>query len=89
VRKRYSRRQLSSFEKRFGADDCTRFLGEAVEYATFNVRRGKARISSGCDSRPATWSLQPVAIGAAVEVTKPPEPSMERVASATPRAGRP
>ena len=28
-----------------------------------------------------TQSLQPVAIGAAVEVTKPPEPSMQRVAS--------
>ena len=28
---------------------------------------------------PGNWSLQPVAIGAAVEVTKPPEPSMERV----------
>jgi hypothetical protein len=29
---------------------------------------------------PGSWSLQPVAIGAAVEVTKPSEPSMERVA---------
>ena len=55
----------------------------------FVCARGKARIFSGCNSRPATRSLQPVAIGAAVEVTKPPEPSMQRVASATPRAGRP
>src|SRR5262245_35212987 len=31
------------------------------------VRREKARIFSGCESRPATRSLQPVAIGAAVE----------------------
>ncbi len=45
------------------------------------MRRGKARIFSGCNSRPATRSLQPVAIGAAVEATKPPEPSMQRVAS--------
>ena len=29
---------------------------------------------------PGNWSLQPVAIGAAVEVTKPSEPSMERIA---------
>ena len=28
---------------------------------------------SGCNSHPATGSLQPVAIGAAVEVTKPVE----------------
>src|SRR3954470_10430529 len=55
----------------------------------FCVRRDKARIFSGCKSRPATQSLQPVAIGAAVEVTKPQEPSMQRVALATPRAGRP
>jgi len=46
-------------------------------------------IFSGCNSRPATGSLQPVAIGAAVEATRPPEPSMQRVAQATPRAGRP
>ena len=29
---------------------------------------------------PGNWSLQPVAIGAAVEVTKPSKPSMERIA---------
>src|SRR5262245_49778760 len=45
------------------------------------VRRAKARISSGCDSRPDNWSLHPVAIGAAVEVTKPSKPSRQRVAS--------
>jgi hypothetical protein len=38
------------------------------EHVRFCVRRGKARIFSGCNSRPATRSLQPVALGAAVEV---------------------
>src|SRR6185312_3601546 len=42
------------------------------------VRRGKARIFSGCDSRPDNWSLHPVAIGAAVEATKPSKPSRKR-----------
>ena len=32
---------------------------------------------SGCNSHPATGSLQPVAIGAAVEETKPSEPSRQ------------
>src|SRR5262249_50335243 len=49
--------------------------------AYFRVRREKASIFSGCKSRPATQSLQPVAIGAAVEATRPPKPSMQRVAS--------
>jgi hypothetical protein len=31
-------------------------------------------------SPPGFFLLRPVAIGAAVEATKPPEPSMERVA---------
>ena len=31
----------------------------------------------GCNSHLASWSLQPVAIGAAVEVTKPSEPSRQ------------
>jgi hypothetical protein len=34
-------------------------------------------IVSGCNSHPATGSLQPVAIGAAVEETKPSEPSRQ------------
>jgi hypothetical protein len=42
------------------------------------VRRGKARIFRGCNPHPAPGSLRPEAIGAAVEVTKPPEPSMQR-----------
>jgi hypothetical protein len=42
------------------------------------VRREKVRIFSGSQSRPAFGSLQPVAIGAAAEVTKPPEPSIQR-----------
>src|SRR5207248_10508010 len=41
------------------------------------VRRGKVLIFSGCNSHPATGSLQPVAIGAAVEATKPSEPSRQ------------
>ena len=41
------------------------------------VRRGKVLVFSGCKSHPATGSLQPVAIGAAVEVTKPSEPSRQ------------
>jgi hypothetical protein len=46
----------------------------------FEVRRVKALRSCGCKSRPATGSLRPVAIGAAVEVTKPSKPSVQRVA---------
>src|SRR6478752_322205 len=45
------------------------------------VRRGKARIFSGCKSRPDNWSLHPVAIGAAVEATKPSKPSRSWAAS--------
>ena len=42
-----------------------------------DVRREKVLVFSGCNSHPATGSLQPVAIGAAVEVTKPSEPSRQ------------
>src|SRR5215831_5413801 len=42
-----------------------------------SVRRAKVLVFSGCNSHPATGSLQPVAIGAAVEVTKPSEPSRQ------------
>src|ERR1039458_2248938 len=58
------------------------YCGEPPKFE-FRVRRGKARIFSGCKSRPVSQSLQPEAIGTAVEATKPPEPSMERVALAT------
>jgi hypothetical protein len=44
------------------------------------VRREKALDFSGCNSRPGTGSLHPVAIEAAVAVTKLSELSMERVA---------
>jgi hypothetical protein len=37
----------------------------------------KVLVFSGCNSHPVTGSLQPVAIGAAVEVTKPSEPSRQ------------
>ena len=44
------------------------------------VRREKALDFSGSESRPGTGLLHPVAIEAAVKVTKPLKPSMERVA---------
>jgi hypothetical protein len=44
------------------------------------VRREKALDFSGCNSRPGTDSLHPVAIETAVEATKLSELSMERVA---------
>src|SRR5262249_28300725 len=50
-------------------------------WVSIAVRRAKARISSGCDSRPDNWSLHPVAIGAAVEGTKTSKPSRQRGAS--------
>ena len=53
------------------------------------VRREKALDFSGCNSRPGTGSLHPVAIEAAAEVTKLSEPSMKRVARRLrERAGR-
>jgi hypothetical protein len=44
------------------------------------VRREKALVHSGSKTRPGTGSLHPVAIGAAVEATKPLKPPVERVA---------
>src|SRR5689334_2024141 len=44
------------------------------------VRRGNALVHSGYKSHPGTGSLRPVAIEATVEVTKPSEPSVKRVA---------
>ena len=53
------------------------------------VRREKALDFSGCNSRPGTGSLHPVAIEAVVEATKLLKPSMERVARRLgERAGR-
>ena len=49
----------------------------------------KVLVFSGCNSHPATGSLQPVAIGAAVEVTKPSEPSRQLYRLAMQRADRP
>ena len=43
------------------------------------VRREKAPIHSGGESRPGTGSLHPVAIGATAEVTTLLKPLMERV----------
>jgi hypothetical protein len=44
------------------------------------VRREKALDFSGCNSRPGTGSLHPVAIETAAEATKLSELSMQRVA---------
>jgi hypothetical protein len=64
------RRGLPIWDRTVGA-------GILVEVA---VRREKALDFSGCNSRPGTGSLHPVAIEAAVAVTKLSELSMERVA---------
>ena len=41
------------------------------------VRRERRLVHSGCKSHPGTGSFHPVAIGAAVEVTKPLKPPMK------------
>ena len=41
------------------------------------VRRERRLVHSGCKSHPGTGSFYPVAIGAAVEVTKPLKPPVE------------
>ena len=53
----------------------TRAMREAVEQGGFpngmvRVRRERRLVHSGCKSHPGTGSFRPVAIGAAVEVTK-------------------
>ena len=48
--------------------DATVVLEHRVAMSSMGVRRGKAALSSGCKSHPAT--LQPEAAGAAMEVTK-------------------
>src|SRR5512135_3451757 len=54
------------------------------------ARREKVRVFPvGASPTRLTRSLQPEAIGAAAQATKPPKPSRQRVASATRRAGRP
>jgi hypothetical protein len=47
---------------------------DIVRDGDFSVRREKALVHSGRQTRPGTGSLHPVTIGAAVEVTKPSEP---------------
>ena len=55
----------------------------------YHVRREKALDFSGCNSRPGTGSLHPVAIETAAEETKLSELSLERVARRLrERAGR-
>jgi hypothetical protein len=41
------------------------------------VRRERRLVHSGCKSHPGTGSFRPVAMGAAVEVTKLLKPAME------------
>jgi len=53
---------------------------ELVGIVGEKVRREKALDFSGCNSRPGTGSLHPVAIETAAEATKLSELSMERVA---------
>jgi hypothetical protein len=45
--------------------------GFGLELVNDKVRREKALDFSGCNSRPGTGSLHPVAIETAAEVTKP------------------
>ena len=47
------------------------------------VRRAKALVHSGWKCRPGAGSFRPVTIEAAVEATKPLEPSVKKVAKAT------
>jgi hypothetical protein len=51
-----------------------------------SVRPGTVLVVNGCNSHRASGSLQPVAIGAAVEVTKPSEPSRQTGRMAARRA---
>ena len=67
-----------------GASRCPRLRGVSLCCAPCKVL-----VFSGCNSHPATGSLQPVAIGAAVEVTKPSEPSRQLYRLAMQRADRP
>jgi len=55
-------------------------MGASLVSIDVTVRREKALDFSGCNSRPGTGSLHPVAIETATEATKLSELSMERVA---------
>jgi len=52
--------------------------GELFE-RTYKCAVERSGSSVGANPARLTWSLQPVAIGAVVEETKPPEPSRKRV----------
>ena len=67
-------------------DDVFKQIGPAAKgYVNPNakVRCAKALVHSGWKSRPGAGSFHPVTIEAAVEVTKPLKPSVQRVARAT------
>src|SRR5262244_696398 len=66
-----------------------REVGWTSTIAVVKVRREKALDFSGCNSRPGTGSLHPVAIETMSEATKLSELSMERIARRfRERAGR-
>jgi len=52
-------------------------LSEGSVNEMVHVRRERRSVHSGCKSHPGTGSFRPVAIGAAVEVTKLLKPPME------------
>jgi hypothetical protein len=51
--------------------------------SVIRVRREKVMVHSGSQTRPGTGSLQPVAIRAAVEATRPLKPLVQKVVKAT------
>lgn len=64
-------------------------MWEPIPCGQKTVRREKAAIFQRVQIPSGDGSLQPEAIGAAVEVTKLPKPSMQRAALAAPRSDRP
>ncbi len=64
----------ASCERVVGNQDITIF---AVTTGMVRVRRERRLVHSGCKSHPGTGSFRPVAIGAAVEVTKLLKPPVE------------
>ena len=75
---RYSEVRFNRLEIGMPSAEVAAIMGR-LRGVGLGVRRDPCQvlIFSGCNSHPATGSLQPVAIGAAVEVTKPSEPSRQ------------
>jgi hypothetical protein len=81
---RPTREVVLHFHLRCQGNRCSEIVSKGRLWAPWGsdliVRREKAWVFSGCNSRPAKGSLQPVRlgrIGAAVEVTKPSKPSRQ------------